>query len=69
MLDLVGILLFTLGSFSSVYNCTHSVALNDGLVSKEMERMWKEVVMAKLEILSWNFPGGTEENHRKPYSL
>lgn len=55
MSDLVGILLFILGSFSSVYNYTHCVALNDRLFSREMERMRKEVVMAKFELLSWNF--------------
>jgi hypothetical protein len=67
MSDLVSILLSSLGSFISVYNCTHNIALNDGLFNKKMERMQKEVVMAEFELLFWNFPGGTEENHRKLY--
>jgi hypothetical protein len=30
----------------------------------EFVRIWKELVTAH-EILSWNLPVGTEENHRK----
>jgi hypothetical protein len=32
----------------------------------ELKRMWKEVVMAKLKVLSWHLPGRTEEHHRNP---
>jgi hypothetical protein len=33
------------------------------LMNNELERMWREVVMAKHKVLSGNLPGGTEENH------
>jgi hypothetical protein len=31
-------------------------------MNNEVERMWKEAVAAYFKI-SWNLPGGTEENH------
>jgi hypothetical protein len=33
-------------------------------MNEKLERMWKAVVMTYFKIVSWNFPGGTEENHR-----
>jgi hypothetical protein len=33
-------------------------------VYSELEKMWKEVVMAKFKVLSWHIPGGTEEIHK-----
>jgi hypothetical protein len=35
------------------------------LMNNHLERIWKEVVMAYLKVLSWHLPGGTEENHEK----
>jgi hypothetical protein len=35
-------------------------------VNDELERMWKEEVMAYLSVLSRHFPGRTEENYEKP---
>jgi hypothetical protein len=32
----------------------------------ELERLWKEAVMAYFKILFWDLPAGTEENHKKP---
>jgi hypothetical protein len=32
-------------------------------LSDELEKMWKEAVLAYFKILSLNLPGGTEENH------
>jgi hypothetical protein len=32
-------------------------------MNNELDRMWKEVIAGKFEILTWHFPGGTEENH------
>jgi hypothetical protein len=32
-------------------------------VNDELERVWKEVVIATFKALSWNLPGETEENH------
>jgi hypothetical protein len=32
-------------------------------VNDELERIWKEVVMAEVKTLFWNLLGGTEENH------
>jgi hypothetical protein len=29
----------------------------------ELERIWKEAVMACFKLLSWHMPGGTTENH------
>jgi hypothetical protein len=34
-------------------------------VSDELERIWKEVVVAYFKVLSWHLPGGTEKNHKK----
>jgi hypothetical protein len=36
-------------------------------VNNELERMWKEAVVANLQYLPEHFPGVTEENHKKPY--
>jgi len=30
--------------------------------------MLTEALMTYFKVLSWNFPGGTEENHRTPQS-
>jgi hypothetical protein len=35
-------------------------------MNDELERMWKEAVVAKFKILSRYFSGGTEENHEHP---
>jgi hypothetical protein len=32
-------------------------------MNNELEWMWKKAVVAYFEI-SWNLPGGTEENHK-----
>jgi hypothetical protein len=32
-------------------------------VNKELGGIWKEVVIAYCQVLSWNLPDGTEENH------
>jgi hypothetical protein len=37
-------------------------------MNNELEKMWKEVVMAYFKILSEHLPEGTEENHVKPQS-
>jgi hypothetical protein len=29
--------------------------------------MWKDVVVVYLKVLSWHWPGGNEENHKKLY--
>jgi len=36
-------------------------------VNNELERVWKEV-MAKSEIQSWDLPGRTKDDYRKPQS-
>jgi hypothetical protein len=36
-----------------------------GLLNNELERMWKEAVVAKCEVLSQHLPGVTDENHGK----
>jgi hypothetical protein len=38
------------------------------LMSNELERVWKEAVMARFKILSQHLPGETEENQEKPQS-
>jgi hypothetical protein len=37
----------------------------------QLERMWKEAVMAQFKVLSWHLPGGIEENYKNltQYSL
>jgi hypothetical protein len=37
-------------------------------MTDELERAWKEEAVAKFNAISRHFPGGTEENHRKPES-
>jgi hypothetical protein len=37
-------------------------------VIDELERMWKEAVVAKFKILSRNLPGVTDENNENPQS-
>jgi hypothetical protein len=34
-------------------------------VNNELERMWKEVVMAQFKVLSCHLPGQTKENYKK----
>jgi hypothetical protein len=34
-------------------------------VNNEFERMWKEPVLVRFEVLSWNLPEGAEENSEK----
>jgi hypothetical protein len=38
-------------------------------VINEGERMWKEVVVAKLKALPWHLSGATEEEHGKPVGI
>jgi hypothetical protein len=38
-------------------------------MNNEFEWMWKEVVMAKVEVVSWHLPGGTEEIHKSPVRI
>jgi hypothetical protein len=40
---------------------------NDGVIN-EMERMWKETVVAYFKVPSLNLAGGTEEKHETPKS-
>jgi hypothetical protein len=35
-------------------------------VNNELERMWKEVVIAEFKVLLWHLPGGAEQNPEKP---
>jgi hypothetical protein len=37
-------------------------------VYNKLERILKEAAVAPFEVLSWNLPGGTEENQNKPQS-
>jgi hypothetical protein len=34
----------------------------------ELQRMWREAVVALFKVISQNFPGGTEESHENPHS-
>jgi hypothetical protein len=34
------------------------------LLNNELEKLKIQAVLAKCEILFWNLPGGTEENHK-----
>jgi hypothetical protein len=35
-------------------------------MNNELERTWKETVVARFKILTHHLPGGTKETHRKP---
>jgi hypothetical protein len=37
-------------------------------VTNEFERIWKEAVVVKFEVLSWHLPAVTEEKHKKRWS-
>jgi hypothetical protein len=37
------------------------------MMNNELERMLKEAVVAKFEVLSRNLPGGTAENRETPH--
>jgi hypothetical protein len=37
-------------------------------VDNEIERMWKEAVVACFKVISQYLPGGTEENHENIHS-
>jgi hypothetical protein len=37
------------------------------LMNHELERIWREPVLAKFKTLSRNFAEGTEENHENLY--
>jgi hypothetical protein len=37
-------------------------------VNNVFKIMWKEAGMAFLKVISWYFPGETEENHKKTQS-
>jgi hypothetical protein len=38
-------------------------------VNYDLERIWKEVVVAYFDVLPWHLPGGTEVNHKKKTSV
>jgi hypothetical protein len=38
------------------------------LMNNELERIWKESVVASFKVLSRRLPGGSEENHEKIYA-
>jgi hypothetical protein len=35
-------------------------------VNYEIERIWKDVVMANFKVVYQHLPGGTKEDHKKP---
>jgi hypothetical protein len=37
-------------------------------MNNELERIWKEAVIACFKVLSMHLPGGTERKHKKPQS-
>jgi hypothetical protein len=41
-----------------------SLYMND-----KLKNMWKEAAMVQFKTLFWRLPGGTQENHEKPYPL
>jgi hypothetical protein len=62
-------ILFVLVFITYLFNDTvHSwdyIALNDRMIMNiDLERMWKEAVVAWFEVLCRHLPGGTEENHQ-----
>jgi hypothetical protein len=38
------------------------------LMNTELERMWKELIMAYFEVLSQQLPKQTEKTHENPHS-
>jgi hypothetical protein len=39
--------------------------MTESLLYNELERIWKEADMAKLNVLAWYLPRGIKENHKK----
>jgi hypothetical protein len=37
-------------------------------MNDKLERMWKELVVAKFKVLSWDLSGSSEKTHEKPLS-
>jgi hypothetical protein len=38
------------------------------IMNNNLERIWKEAVLAQFKVLSRHLPGSTEENHKEPQS-
>jgi hypothetical protein len=38
-------------------------------VNSELESVWKEVTMAKLEVLSWHLPERAEQNQKNHWDI
>jgi hypothetical protein len=34
-------------------------------VNNELERIWKDAIIAKFEVISWRLPGGAVESYKK----
>jgi hypothetical protein len=62
---LIPFILFIYGLFYDAVRSSDSTEFS-GRIINELERMWKEAVMAYLKTLSWHSPAETEENHEKP---
>jgi hypothetical protein len=65
----VFIYLFIYSLFNDAFSISDYIASNKRMiVNNELERMWKETVVAQFKVLSRHLPGGTEGNHEKTQS-
>ena len=51
--------------FIYIFNSSGYIALNDRTISKEWIQKGLKFAASWFKVISWHFPGGTEENHRK----
>jgi hypothetical protein len=60
-------ILFIYNLFNDAFSSTDYILSNERMtVNNELERMWKEAVVAQFKVLSQHLlGGGTEENHKK----
>jgi hypothetical protein len=61
--------LFIFGLISDVSVSNYIVSNGKVIADNEVERLWKEVVVAEFEVISHKLPGGIEEihNNTQPY--
>jgi hypothetical protein len=60
---------FIYSLFNDTFSKSDYIASNERMiVNNELERKWKEAVVAQFKVLSRHLPGGTKENHEKSQS-
>jgi hypothetical protein len=61
------LLFYSCGLFNDAVSSSDCIASNDRM-NNELEKIWKEGIVAKFMAIPRNLRGGTEENHKNPQS-